>query len=303
MQYSILLAALRTGPDVLESLQALRQAMEQGPLRGELILAMAQPRDGLSAIDRTHLDRWADRIHFDDQNNKARALNSAVLAARGTFVVFTEAGARPGPNWLGALLDPLTADDSPWAASAGPIQPLFQSSQAPLWVRTLLAGTPSHAMGPIHSLPADQTEYQLRTGVDPLPFATNLAARQEICVTHPFHEDMLPRQGEGLRSGEDTRFALELLLQNHRITHQPEARVSIPLPPRRFALAYARAVGMADGRGRGLALEEFGPWHLERIRETAIPPIQQPTQLDRANRKALNELRKLERQALTNPHG
>ncbi len=298
MRYSVLLTSQGPGPQTLATLEAVRQQIDAGPGQGELILVLAHPRGSLTAAEQTEVDCWVDRVHFDNQHNKARALNSAVLAARGDWLVFTESGAIPEADWLAQLLEPLLEGQAELAGSAGPVLPIFPNGAAPGWLQALMHQMPSHALGPLHGMPPGQTEYGFGNGLAPLPFGTNLALSREHCREVGFDEDLLPMAGVGMRTGEDTQLVLSLLLRGHRILHLAQARVCIPVPPRKFALAYAKAVCQTDGSRRGKALFHEGPWSLERMQSMRSPLNLSTSPMQWSNRSTLQLLHQVTWDAL-----
>ena len=288
MQYSVLVAGTGDGPGLQETLaavhgqmQELDQADEAQPRSGELVAVLTQPREACSAIERASLERWADRIHFDEQANKARALNTAILAARGEWVVFTEQHALPEPGWLAQHLASIEGDDHPWDGAGGPVTPVFAEGGAPRWLRELLAVSESCGVGPWHRL-ATGAEYTLRDGLGPMPFGMNAIYRREVLRSFPLPEVLGQRPSAGLRSGEDIALAVHLLSQGKRLRYNATAEVQVQVPPRRFARAYADEVSESEGQGRGLAIEPG------RVRDEAKRALQQATrQGTRARRWSL----------------
>ncbi len=263
MFYTVLVAATGDGPGLqatLSEVQAQMAALEDEaaqaglePCSGELIAVLNRPRESFSAIERASLERWVDRIHFDRQGNKVRALNSAIVAARGQWVLFTEQEALPSPGWLATHLANVADDDQPWCGAGGPITPVFPVGGAPLWLRQLLAVTESSGVGPWHRLQAGP-EYTLRDGLGPMPFGLNSIYRREVLVQHPLPEELGARDAAGLRSGEDVALAVHLLSRGERLRYHAGAEVVLHVPPRRFAQAYAKAIYANEGLGRGLAI-------------------------------------------------
>lgn len=262
MFYTVLVAATGDGPELqatLAEVHAQMRELEEGTasgeaLSGELIAVLNRPRESFGAIERASLERWVDRIHFDSQSNKVRALHSAIAAARGEWVVFTEQEALPAPGWLAAHLASVAGDDHPWCGAGGPITPVFPVGGAPRWLRELLATSESSGVGPWHRLQSGP-EYTLRHGLGPMPFGLNAMYRRSALEGRPLQEELGRAPTAGLRCGEDVALAVRLLSRGERLRYNPSAQVTLHVPPRRFARAYAQAIYTAEGLGRGQAIE------------------------------------------------
>lgn len=253
---SVLVATLGDAPGLSGCLAALRRQAD--PRGAELVVVFNRARAEVRE-QAAKAGAIADRVLFEAEAGKSNALNRGVEACRGEVIAFTDDDAVPTPGWLGALTGPLCDPARPprVAGCGGPVEPIFPPG-APRWFRRLVRSKPSHFLGPHHRLPAGSSEYEWAPGRSlVVPLGANCAYRREVFARARYDPALGPNRATGLRGGEDTLLAVELLRGGDRILYRPDARVGHPVEPERMDPAfvarcyYAQGLESAALRSRG----------------------------------------------------
>ena len=95
--YSIIIPAYNEQAELPATLRALRFAMEQQGVPGELIVVDNNSTDGTSVVARAN---GADQVVFEPINQIARARNAGAVVSRGRYLVFVDADTRIRPVLL-----------------------------------------------------------------------------------------------------------------------------------------------------------------------------------------------------------
>jgi GT2 family glycosyltransferase len=146
---------------------------------------------------------------------KSRAMNLALTAASGEFILFTDDDVRPSPRWFAELY-------AAWRAHphadvfCGPIIPEFPAD-TPAWVRTFPFGGPAFSdFRP--NLPAGPLPPSW------LPFGPNFAVTRQALSGMAFRVDLGPSEPDSLMS-EDMEFMEELQRRSKAFFFVPAASV------------------------------------------------------------------------------
>lgn len=234
---TVIVTACEDSAALRKCLATVRDQAES--LHGELLLVFNTSRDQTPTA--AALEPLVDRLLFEPKPGKSFALNAAVAAARGAVIAFTDDDAEPQSGWLVNLTAPLSAPDreARTVGSGGPVRPRLVAA-APDWYQALLDERTTHFVGPRHEL-ADAEEYRYQDGEDtPTPIGANCAFRREVFARYAYNPRLGPNRANGMRGGEDTLIARELLRDGYRIVHCPSARVEHPIDPSRMTLDYVR---------------------------------------------------------------
>ena len=192
------------------------------------------------------------RIHYiyEPRPGKSHALNTAVAAAQGDLLVFTDDDVLPAPGWLAAFVRAMAGTDVDFAT--GRILPRWEA-EPPSWISPQLYGALSVADAGAERLP-------LAKGVNNhvMPMGGNLALRRSVVESvGGWNPELGSLQGT-LRTGEDHEFALKMLDAGFKGVYEPEAAVSHRVPAERLRMAYFRRWLSTNG-GIHAALEARFP--------------------------------------------
>jgi len=229
----------------------LAQAYEQSrALHGELVLVFNAAEEVLSQQALRELRQLSDALLFEPTPGKSNALNRAVEACRGEVVAFTDDDAEPQPGWLAALTRPLLAPDRApsLVGCGGPVEPIFPE-ETPSWLRARIESKHTYFLGPRHELGALPIEYSAEDDVrSGIPLGANCAYRREVFSQYRYDPLLGPNRQTGMRGGEDTLLAMQLLRDGRRLQYCPDARVRHPVEPERMTLGYVKRGYFMQGR-------------------------------------------------------
>lgn len=245
-----------------EDSSALRACLERVARQGRLIsaevlLVCNVEEAEFSESSRRELSALVTRVLFEPEPGKSNALNSAVLAAQGHVIAFTDDDALPDEGWLEAITAPLLSDDT-LTGCGGPVLPVFPPGGPPDWLRHLMGRTRSTFLGPYHFLGNEELAYGESDFGSGLPFGASCAFRRQALLDHPYRPELGPNRVTGLQGGEDTEFALHLLRTGHRLRYVPAARVHHPVHPDRMTLDWLERRHRTLGRETVLIQRALG---------------------------------------------
>ena len=192
---------------------------------------------------------YADRVLFEARPGKSRALNLGVQHCRGAVIAFSDDDAAPDPGWLRALTEPLMeiTPNAGVMGCGGPVEPIFPR-RTPGWYRDLVYSKPSNFLGPRHALGGDVTEYRWAPGHALIaPLGANCAYRREVFDGYRYEPALGPNRETGIRGGEDTLLAMQLLRDGARILYVADALVRHPIDPERMDPAFIARCFFAQG--------------------------------------------------------
>ena len=187
---------------------------------------------------------------YEPRPGKSHALNTAVAAAQGDLLVFTDDDVLPAQGWLAAFVRAMDGTDVDFAT--GRILPRWEA-EPPSWISPQLYGALSVADAGAERLP-------LAKGVNNhvMPMGGNLALRRRVVESvGGWNPELGSLQGT-LRTGEDHEFALKMLDAGFKGVYEPEAAVSHRVPAERLRMAYFRRWLSTNG-GIHAALEAQFP--------------------------------------------
>jgi glycosyltransferase involved in cell wall biosynthesis len=195
----------------------------------EVVVVDNASTDDTPAVLDDFSQRLPLRACFEGQQGHCFARNTAVAAASGQVILWTDDDVEPDPLWLARyrqVWEPEPVEDF-WG---GPIIPHFLSP-APLWLKrnwSRLAGCyAARDLGP----------EPLTLNADRLPYGANFAVRRSCCLQHPF-DTQLGRKGQALMGEDERDFLLRLLAAGGTGRWVPEARLQHLIPGERLNLSY-----------------------------------------------------------------
>ncbi|MEM1451237.1 MAG: glycosyltransferase [Planctomycetota bacterium] len=240
--------------DALRELRA--QADEEG---AEVLVAFNTEPSAISADDLASLEPLVDRVLFEPRPGKSAALNTAVAGCNSEILAFTDDDAIPAPGWLAAIVAPLRADGG-LAGAGGRVRPVFPEGGPPRWYRRLVHGKDTHFLGPKHDLGDAERDYVHPTGgsISPTPLGANCAWRRDVLLRIPYREELGPNRTTGMRGGEDTCVALEVMDSGERVRYVPGALVEHPVTHERMTKEYVIEGFRLQGLEYGTILSLLG---------------------------------------------
>ena len=206
--------------------------------QAELLLVINTAPQALADAARAALEQRCDRLLFEPRPGKSHALNSAVRAARGAVLAFTDDDAKPAPHWLAALTQPLLDPhrDPLLVGCGGPVEPIYPTQGVPAWLPALLDAHPTHFLTPKHHLGTAATDYLPREGgLAHVPLGANCAYRREVFEAYHYDTELGPNRVTGLRGGEDYLLGQLLIRDGYRLRYLPQAQVAHPVDPARLS--------------------------------------------------------------------
>jgi cellulose synthase/poly-beta-1,6-N-acetylglucosamine synthase-like glycosyltransferase len=240
---TVVVTAMADSPDLRACLNEV--CKQAHALEGEVLLAMNASPDSLTDKARAELASLCDQLVYETRIGKSHALNGAISTSRGQVIAFTDDDARPEPGWLAALTAPLLEPnrDPALVGCGGPVMPIYPAN-TPNWFKPLLErdGNTNHFLTPIHWLGTRHTDYAKDT-----PIGANCAYRREVFINYHYDTRLGPNRQTGLRGGEDTLLATQLLRDGYRLHYCPDARVYHPVHSERMTEACLRKSYYAMG--------------------------------------------------------
>jgi cellulose synthase/poly-beta-1,6-N-acetylglucosamine synthase-like glycosyltransferase len=244
---SVVVTACADSPALRTCLARVRSQAD--PLGAELLLVVNGPEASVGDA-RLELEKLCDQLVFEPTVGKSHALNRAVDTARGEVIAFTDDDAEPEAGWLAALSATLLAADRPaeLVGTGGPVHPIFPEDATPAWFRERVESKHTYFLGPRHDLGPKPVEYDLaddiRTGI---PIGANCAYRREAFASYRYEPQLGPNRETGMRGGEDTLLAMQLLKAGLHLRYCPDARVRHPVHPDRMRVKYVRRAYFVQG--------------------------------------------------------
>jgi glycosyltransferase involved in cell wall biosynthesis len=245
---TVLIPALRDSPGLRAVLAIAREQADTE--QGEVLLVLNQAPERLSEESRIELSRICDRIAFEPSPGKSAALNRGIGLARGEVVAFTDDDTLPRSGWLAAAKRRLLAVDRDprLVAFGGRVVPIF-TVDTPEWLQRLVLSRDTHYIGPRHDLGSESVDYPIgRSPIGGVWVGANIAVRREVFETFRFSPLLGPSPVTGLRGGEETAFARELIAAGLRIVYEPESAVDHPVSRERASYAFVRSAYYTHGR-------------------------------------------------------
>ncbi|MEM6673957.1 MAG: glycosyltransferase [Planctomycetota bacterium] len=234
-------------------------AAQAQPLGAESLLVFNCAESALPAEDVRSMAEIVDRVLFVEEPGKSNALNAAARASDADVLAFTDDDAMPRPGWLEALIDPFGAD-SELAGVGGPVVPVFPDGPPPRWYRQLVSNKSTHFLGPKHDLGPEPIEYELPLGdsVSPVPLGANCAWSRTWLERFPYRPELGPNRATGMRGGEDTCLAIEVMQAGGCVRYAPDAIVEHPVTPERLTQKYVIDGFQVQGSELPVIMEQLG---------------------------------------------
>jgi glycosyltransferase involved in cell wall biosynthesis len=187
---------------------------------------------------------------FESKPGLSNARNSAIGAASGSFILWTDDDVLVAPRWLAAYVESIR-EHPDVDLLGGPIEPLFDGIP-PQW---LARGF--HVVEGAYAA-RDPGHVEKEMSVEDLPFGANMVVRRDIQTRHLYDPDL--GRGPGNMLGcEEIKVLIGIMRNGGRGWWVPDARVRHFIPASRQNLRYLwrywrgnglSAARMSPGRGR-----------------------------------------------------
>jgi glycosyltransferase involved in cell wall biosynthesis len=208
-------------------------------LEWELVVVNNACTDATDDVLGKHQSLLPLRRIYQPQPGTCHARNSAIEAAQGDLIVWTDDDVLVSNNWLTEYLR--AARQWPNAAYfGGMIEPLY-SIEPPRWIRENL----DLLLAAYAVFRADETIRPLREHEH--PFGANMATRREALAGFRFDPRFGPTQNDNIR-GEETELFAQLRRAGGLGIWVGTAHVKHYLPPKRLTLDYIRDYYYGYGR-------------------------------------------------------
>lgn len=218
-------------------LQMQRLQIPDG-LTWELLVVNNCCTDHTDEVIRKHQNSLPIKRLFEKQPGLSHARNSAVAAAEGELLIWTDDDVLVDEKWLEAY-SLAAAEFSQHSFFGGPIEPWFEGTP-PEWLNKILDQV-STAYAVI-----DYGDEEFDFSSRYLPFGANFAVRTELLKAASF-DVSLGRVGTSMVSGEETSLLQCLLKNGHTGHYLPAARVRHFIPQSRQNLLYLRSYYAGHG--------------------------------------------------------
>jgi len=169
------------------------------------------------------------RYLFEGRQGKSHALNSAIEAAEGEILAFTDDDVTVHPGWLTELKS--IFDRNPCLGAGGKIIATFDGTP-PSWLRLDISRP---FLSPLVSFDHGDTPCFLREE----PYGANMAFRKEAFSRYGlFRTDLGPVEGNPMGKGEDSEFASRLLAAGELMMYAADAIIYHPVEKKRMEKKY-----------------------------------------------------------------
>jgi glycosyltransferase involved in cell wall biosynthesis len=231
MRLSVVICTRNRARLLDQALESLARMFVPEGTEWELLLVDNGSTDRTPAVVASWTGRLPIRSLIEPVVGKSHALNRAVEAATGEYLLFTDDDVVVDYGWMQAYCDAFR--ERPTAAVfGGPVLPLF-ASEPPDWlVRTFPRVAFAFAV-------QDLGPRAVRFTTATLPFGANMAVRTREHRGHRYDARLGPRPGAAAH-GEETSLLRQLLAAGAEGWWVPAARVRHYIPPERQTTRYLR---------------------------------------------------------------
>jgi glycosyltransferase involved in cell wall biosynthesis len=250
MNVTVILCTYNRCGSLAKTLSSLAASVLPDSVEWEVLVADNNSSDQTREVTENFSRQFPGRFRylFESQPGKSYALNSAIRAARGEIVAFTDDDVTVDANWLYNLTAPL--NDGAWMGAGGRTL-AANTFSAPPWLLT----EGSDSMTPILFAHFDRGDKPAE--LDWPPYGANMAFRKAMFEKYgEFRTDLGPSPDKSIpRPNEDTEFGRRLLAASERLRYEPSAIVYHPVIQDRLKKEYFLAWWFDFGRA---AIREKG---------------------------------------------
>lgn len=228
MRISVIICTYNRCQLLATALETIAASVFPNPIDWEVLVVDNNSNDRTRQVVEQSAERNPGRIRylFESQQGKSNALNTAIHAAHGDVLAFTDDDVTVEPAWLWNLTEGLLGGE--WVGAAGRIIPQVERP-LPSWL-----SMDEVAAGPFVAFDQGPVAGPLTK----VPYGANMAFRREIFQKYGgFRTDLGPA-GEKTLKCEDTEFCRRLMKNGERLRYEPAAVVHHPVPDCRLEKGY-----------------------------------------------------------------
>ena len=256
--------------DLLDkTLCQMRQLEIPAGVSWELLIANNRSTDHTDAIIERHARLLPIRRIYEPRQGKSFALNTAMEAARGELILWTDDDVLVDPRWLAETVAAAQAHPE-HSFFGGPIEPWF-TRRPPQWLKDNWQFVASAFAA--RELGTEIHEFNRHR----LPYGANLTIRTSVQRQFSYNE-RLGRVGANEVRGEETQVLREMVAAGERGLWIPTAKVQHYIPPERINMDYLIRFF------HGMGLTDF---QHEVIDGKSLPERRLPRQRRRVLRRAI----------------
>lgn len=226
-----------------KTLERLAHCSHPPPGQWEVVVVNNNSTDDTAAVAESFEDKLPLRVLLETELGLSNARNTALSAARGEYVIWTDDDVLVDENWLPRYVAAF-AEYPDAEFFGGTIEPWFED-QPPAWLRETVDLTEgAYAI-------RQQGSEVFRIGRGTLPFGANMVLRRNAVPENAF-DPTLGRQGKGMLSGEESKLFLSMVDRGGEGWWIPDARVRHFIPRSRQTTKHLRSYFFGHGYGKEL---------------------------------------------------
>jgi glycosyltransferase involved in cell wall biosynthesis len=239
MRVTVAICTFNRAELLRQTLDHLRRLEIPRDCAWELIVVNNRSTDPTDEVVRASQDRLPLRLLSEPRQGKSHALNTAMAAANGELLLWTDDDVLVDPRWLAEHV--AAARRHPEAAFfGGPIVPVFEVAP-PAWIGDhwpVISG--AYAARTLGDQPFAFRREQL-------PFGANLCVRTSVQRRYPYLAELGPSAANGI-VGEETNVLERMLDDGHVGMWVPAASVQHFIVRERLTIDYIRRYFHGLGR-------------------------------------------------------
>ncbi len=217
-----------------QTLEHMRQLNIPQGCDWEVVVVNNNCTDETDDVLKKHQRTLPLRRVFEAQPGKAHAMNAALEAIEGDWILWTDDDVLVDREWITGHLRAVR--EFPGVSLLGSIiEPEFEV-EPPAWLRKSFDQIEgAYAIRRLGDEPIRLSQNDVRT----LPYGANFAVRTDVQKAHKF-DVTLGRAGSNMVSGEETALEIELLESGHIGYWHPYSKIRHFIPKERLTKNYLR---------------------------------------------------------------
>jgi len=248
MDLSVIICTWNRCHSLRQALESIEACAVPAGVEWEVMVVDNNSSDETRAVCESFVARDPERFRylFEQQQGKAFALNSGVLAAKGDVLAFTDDDLTVDTRWVAEIL--ISFQNNDCVAVGGKVVPVW-TTPPPDWIEW---EGPHRLMAAI--IRFDLGDRPCETKIP--PFGCNMAFKKEVFEKHGlFRTDLGPNTTRKI-CGEDTELGRRIVDAGERLVYAPGAVVYHPVEEKRarksFFLSWYYDYGRALVRSSGV---------------------------------------------------
>jgi len=245
MRLSVVICTWNRCELLRQTLERMTQLRVPAGIEWEVLVVNNSSTDATEAISRSFEQRLPLRYLFEPKKGKSNALNLALGAVTGAYLLYTDDDVLVEPDWMEGYVEAFKRHPE-CAVFGGAIEPWFEGTP-PGWVEQVLPIVES--AWAIRRIPRERAPFAMEKSF--LPFGANLAIRTAEQKRFPYDPKLGPNEDTQMR-GEETAVVAQMLDAGEKGVWVPGARVKHYLPAARqtpeFLRGVYRGLGIISGR-------------------------------------------------------